>query len=116
MTEDQIQKAVVQFARAKYKNKLLCFSIPNEHYTNPIRGKKLNDLGRISGVPDLLLIKKMHPAPEYLHLELKSKKGRLSPNQKEFLSLLDSFNCNASVAYNLDDALSIIENFMKKDS
>ena len=87
----------------------MAFSVPNERKSSYQAGALLNKMGRVSGIPDLIIIK---AGGKYLHLEIKTEKGRLSLNQKNIISKLQDMNCNTVVGYGLKDCLAIVNQFL----
>jgi hypothetical protein len=87
------------------------FAIPNGGLRNVITAVNLKQEGVKSGVPDLFL-----PCPTNtahgLFVEMKSQKGRLSPNQKEWLKSLSANGYQCSVCYSFTDAKEVIINYL----
>lgn len=107
MKEKDIQISLIKYLNLK--RNVLAFSVPNERKVSVQTGRLLNRMGRVSGVPDLLIIKS---GGQYLHLEVKTEKGKLSANQETILNKLQHMNCNAQVGYGLDHCIKIIDKFL----
>lgn len=104
--EVEEQAAFVHYLRLKnYKFSM----IPNDTYTKSWSQKRRNKmLGLNGGLPDLLVIVKN----KLVFIEMKRRtSGRVSKNQKEWLSALNKcLNVSAYVAKGADEAIKIIKN------
>lgn len=89
----------------------LTMHIPNERKQNKIWGLVLAHMGVLAGASDLFMA---YPRKNYhgLFLEMKTKKGRLTDNQKTFLSDMSEQGYLAEVAYGAEHAISIIEKYL----
>jgi hypothetical protein len=98
MTEAQITSAVIGHWRARGVPGSLVASVPNMG----ARGQ----YGLKRGLYDLVCI-----APGFGcgFLELKPERGRLSDHQREFGAICDGAGVPAAVAYGLDEALRVLE-------
>lgn len=87
--EADLQKECINWYKQEYPTGLI-FSVPNE-------GVKLSmmnhfkQMGMYSGSPDLVALKENG---DVLFIELKSEKGKLSPNQKETQTICDNLNAD----------------------
>lgn len=121
--EDKLQRAVNQYCDLK---KLLYFHPLNEGKKSPFERFKATVLGIKSGVPDCMIIE---PRGQYIGLaiELKIEKEngfkkngdrrkvtRTKPteNQLIWLDKLKDKGWNTQIAWNLDEAIEIIENHL----
>ena len=76
--ELQIQSAVVDYFRIQ---KILIFSVPNgQNIPHPVTRALLKESGLTPGVSDLIAVFD----GEIVFIEMKTKTGRQSPEQKEF--------------------------------
>lgn len=114
MTEHQEQVALFKWADIMSKNvpdlKLL-FAIPNGGLRSKVVAVKLKKEGVKSGVPDIFL-----PVPKDgysgLWIELKTKKGRVTENQKWWIARLEEQGYMASVCYGWNAARTLIEGYL----
>jgi hypothetical protein len=114
--EENSQREIVAYCRAKHKKDFFIFSIPNEllmklasFVPQKIRFmmiSKMRAMGFLSGMPDLVLIGK---GARVLFIELKSKDGKLSESQKRVFPLLEKFVGKIPVARSLNEALAAIK-------
>lgn len=109
--EHQEQVALIQwcdFMGAPYS---LIFAIPNGGKRNLVVAVKLKKEGVKSGVPDLFL---PVPAMSYcgLFIEMKSKKGKLTDNQREWITILMKQGFFAQVCYGFDEAKDLMERYI----
>jgi len=105
--EDSIQRYVVIWCK-QHPNKLYhgIFHIPNGELRDKITAIRLKKMGVKAGVCDLCL-----PLPDgrTFWLELKTKTGRLSAIQKEFIGELEALGHIVKVAYGYEQAIEILE-------
>lgn len=73
-----------------------------------ITGKRLKRAGTQAGYPDLILYA---PGGRVGHLELKSAKGRLSPNQKAVRFALEALGQNYAVVTHTDDVKAALSDW-----
>jgi len=73
-------------------------------------------MGMDVGSPDLRLSYRLNGDYRVLYLELKKKKGKLSPDQIEWNADFDanfaSWNCQRAVAYGYEQAIEIINSWL----
>ena len=95
----------------KYKVAPL-FHPVNEGKMTGRQGRDLNQQGRRSGVPDLLLTV---PRGNYSGLWLEMKAGKKKPetNQASWLIFLEKVGYSAKVCYSYDMAIETITNYME---
>ena len=108
MTEAEEQRTVVEYLEWL---KLPFYHVANERNCSPRRGAFLKSQGVQSGVPDICI-----PVPmgnyHALYIEMKSKSGRLSANQKRWISILRKHGNYAEVCYGADQAIELISQYM----
>ncbi len=102
LTEDQIQEAVVQWLTLK--------GIPYTHIANEgkrtaAHNAKLKRMGVTKGWSDLVLLLN----GEVAFLELKTKKGRISPEQEHFRQQCLERNIKHAYARSFKEAIDMIE-------
>ncbi len=113
--EHRIQAAVFLWARlasAKHPALRLMFAVPNGGARNVITGALLKAEGMKAGVPDIFL---PHPvAPHHgLFLELKAARGRISPQQCEWLSALEQQGYACAVCNGIAEATETITAYLE---
>lgn len=88
--ESELQIQCVEWFKIKYPKKLI-FSIPNGAKKSLLTALRMRREGLLSGVPDLFI-----PEPfrnfSGLFIEMKSKYGKLSSNQKDVIQKLRERN------------------------
>ncbi len=107
ITEDYIQKGIVKYLRNRG---YIVFSTPNEASGNNL--KRLNhfiSMGLMPGVADLTVWFPWN----ITYLEVKTKKGRQSDNQKHFEQLCKRYGYDYFVVRSIEDVKNIME--MKKN-
>jgi hypothetical protein len=90
----------------------MMFAIPNGGQRNIVTATKLKAEGVKSGVPDIMLA---YPSKHAhgLFIEMKSVKGSLSENQREWISTLSSNGYQCNVCYSFDEAKKIICDYLE---
>jgi len=92
----------------KNQGLILAFTaIPNSTYTQSWTQKRKNyESGLRRGFPDIVVVK----PSELVCIELKKKGGRPTPEQMEWVRLLDSLpGVRAKVCYGLDEAMEFLK-------
>ena len=109
------QEAIFRWAelnKNKYPELALLYHIPNGGSRNKIEAANLKRQGVKAGVPDICL-----PVArgEYhgLYIELKHGKNKLSDLQREWLAWLNEQGYLALCVYGWEDAVGIIERYLK---
>lgn len=100
MTEDKIQIALVSHIRMRGMPDMVPIHV-NNNPRSARDGARLKAKGMIAGVPDMVYA---YRGLTFWH-EVKTKKGRLSPEQKQFHKRLEDAGHLVIVTYGLDDAL-----------
>lgn len=101
--EYNTQQACVKYFRLKYPQ-YLCYSTPNEAtYKN--KGY-FSAIGMLPGVADLTVV----IPGKVIFFELKSKIGRQSVEQIEFMNKVEELGFDYHIIRSVDDFIEIIEN------
>lgn len=110
-TESQIQCAFFDWVRLQPKISPYCFHVPNGGYRNAREGAKFKREGVLSGIPDIVLAL---PSKAYhgLFLELKSRGGKLSKNQRDFMKRVGAKGYYTNIAFSFEEAQQIIINYL----
>jgi hypothetical protein len=90
----------------------LMFAIPNGGARHPAVAGKLKAEGVKAGVPDLFL-PVGHEMWNGLFIEMKAPKGRLSPQQKEWIDALDAQGYRCEVCYGAEAAFNAILGYLE---
>ena len=112
LSEHKEQVLLIRWWKLQHPKLAKClFAIPNGGHRNIVTAMKLKDEGVVSGVSDLFL---MMPRGDWhgLFIEMKAKKGRVSPEQKEFLDVASGMGYLAVVCFGFDDAKKVIETYL----
>lgn len=100
--EYEIQEAAVKYMRLKHPD-CLCFSVPNESCWK--NKNYFSALGMLPGVSDLIVIL----PNKVLFIEFKSKIGRQSVEQINFMQKVESLGFEYCLIRNVDDFMEYIE-------
>ena len=114
--EADLQIAIVQYMRLAYPH-IVMHSIPNEQLFRgsgaPIAGKRLNDMGRMSGVADLFIA---HPSPSYgfhgMYIEVKAKGKGPTEKQAEFAERVKAVGYDWYLSRDLADTIAHIRKYL----
>ena len=109
--EQNLQITCVRWFRYQHPDEIL-IHIPNGGYRTAIEALKFKQMGVLSGVLDLLLLKK---SGKYgaLFIEMKSSKGKLTESQKLMIERLEMKGYKCEVASSFEEFKRIIEGYFK---
>jgi hypothetical protein len=110
MTETQHHIGLMLWAKTQPILSEYLIHIPNGGYRHLKEAIKLKKMGVKAGVSDLFLA---YPNAHYhgLWIELKSEKGKLSPEQKHWLVLMEKVGYASAVSYSIEDTYDILQNY-----
>lgn len=111
MTEREIQKLVVEWFRATYKDKGEIICVPNEitHYSS----NKWQAVGMRKGASDLIVILK----DKVIFVELKTPQNKQSYEQVGFQRSIENLGYEYYVVRSLDEFIYVIKHaYMNKDN
>ena len=115
MTEDNIQKAVLQWASwQKYKDGKLSDYLhhsPNGGSRNIVEATKFKRMGVLAGFPDLFLFV-ARGGYHGLFIELKAKGGRVSKAQADMIARLQEAGYLALVCRGYNEAVDTLKSYM----
>lgn len=109
-SESLIQRTVVKYF--KMKDECLFWHTPNGELRTKGTGRKLKTMGVLPGVPDLFFAHPKMPWSAGLFVELKSKKGRLTDNQKDVAVKLDANNYIVAVCDSSDYCIDLVNAYL----
>lgn len=110
--ESRIQQGCVRWFRYQYPQLTrLLLAVPNGGRRDKVTASILKAEGVVAGVADLIL---MVPASGYhaLCIEMKTAKGRQSPEQKEWQSEVEAKGYKYAVCRNVDDFIDTVVNYI----
>lgn len=112
LTEKQIHLTVMRWVRLQKDLDRFVLHFPNESPRHPRYGLLLKNMGMRKGVSDLFIAK---PCGGYhgAWIEIKTNKGRVSKEQKEFHEDMESQNYFCAVTRGVDDTINTIECYIK---
>ncbi len=97
-SETQIQQQFIQYLDLCAHRDLVYYAIPNGNKRTVAAGVRAKREGMRAGIPDVHF---MFRGVSY-YIEIKKKKGRLSPEQKVMIERLRAAGAVVEVAYGLD--------------
>ena len=113
-TEHDEQVKLFQWAKlqsGKHPQLSMMFAIPNGGQRNIVTATKLKAEGVKSGVPDIFLAFPSNTA-HGLFIEMKSAKGKLSENQREWMGALSSSGYRCAICFSFDEAKEVISKYL----
>ena len=112
--ESDIQKACVTWFRMAHRDiEGLFFAVPNGGQRSAATARILRDEGVRAGVADLILLlpRKGFAA---LAIEMKTRKGRQSPAQKEFQRLCDGNGTKYVICRSFDEFRKVVTEYLEE--
>jgi hypothetical protein len=103
--EDRLQSTVVQHWRLRGARGSVLAAIPNGGARAYSTAARLKACGVLSGVPDLMAVAQSRVS----FIELKAKRGRLSPAQTEIIARLREAGVEVLVSKDLGEVLVFLE-------
>lgn len=111
-SEGQLHRAVVKWLEWQEQLGRLTFAhVPNEGRRSRITGARLKALGMRAGFPDLVLFGHFGCGV----IELKSKDGKVRPNQIEWAARFDHFEIPHAICRSLEDVIQTIDGWCGTD-
>lgn len=110
--EWQEQEALLEWLSYQYQHLLnYTIKIQNEGKYSFYVGRRLNAQGRLKGASDLFIA---YPNKKYhgLFIEMKTKNGKLSESQRQFIDRMNAIGYKATVCYGFDEAIKEINQYM----
>jgi hypothetical protein len=104
-SETALHCAIADTLRKCVTKGWLWLHIPNGGWRTKVEAAKFARMGVKAGVPDLLLI---DPEGRHYYLELKTKYGRVSDEQTDFVEQLEARNVPCAVAWSYDEAIAAL--------
>lgn len=123
--EHNIQAACVRWFNLQWTEyRGLLFAVPNGGARSKATAGKLKAEGVVPGVADLILMKPhfrqgvyfsdMIPLDSYaLCIEMKTTKGRQSPEQKEWQKKVEEFGYKYEVCRSLDEFMAVVNGYLR---
>ena len=96
--EDRLQKSIVDWLRLCVPHSVV-FAVPNEGRRSFAQQARHKALGMLAGVTDLVLV----TGQGVFFIEVKGPKGRVSPEQDDFMGWCRSLGHGTAVVRSLDD-------------
>ena len=112
MKHEEHQEQVKFVQRVAHLRKdVLCWATPNGGYRRPREAARLKAEGTLSGVPDIFIAKANY---DYcgLFLEFKTKRGRVSPQQKVVIDKLISEGYCVKIVRSCEEAWTVLEEYL----
>lgn len=105
--EQEIQINFMAYIAQSGVDGLFVFHVPNGQNVGPFVGTKLQRMGLVAGMPDLMLIHKGH----IFGLEIKNDKprGKLSTAQHLTMAALREAGVECAVAYGIQDCIDQLD-------
>ena len=105
------ESELLSFAMSTLKNcGILCWRVQNQASMHQINGKMIMKRSPIKGFPDIAGV---FPNGKFFAIELKTEKGRLSPEQTEWITKLNMSGAMAIVLRSTDEIADFAAAAMK---
>jgi hypothetical protein len=98
--EGKRQAAIVEYVRMVAPH-IIIYHVPNGGYRTRAEAARLKWIGVLAGVLDLVLLS---PGGRSAHWECKKPKGRLSPDQRDYIARLEGLGHSWAIVLSIDDA------------
>jgi len=114
MKESGLQMACAAWFALRYGNRGagLLASVPNEGKRSPANAARLKQMGLRPGMPDLIVLA---PGGRALFVELKTERGRLSPEQKRAHEAIERLGHAVRTVRSLDGFIGTVTGFMENE-
>lgn len=112
MTEQKQQEAIVTYLQLQYKNVRYCASLGGQYQQYHSQRAKAIRTGYVKGFPDLQ-ITEARKGYHGLFIELKTKIGRLTTHQQQWLDDLNERGYLAKCCKGIEEALDTIDQYLK---
>lgn len=106
-SETEIHIALAQHLTQRGRRDMVWWHTPNEGVRTIAEASRLKAMGVKAGIPDLVLVF----GGRMYALEIKTRTGKLSADQKAMLVWLEAAGATAEVAHGLDQALDILQSW-----
>ena len=113
MLEANLQTALVTYLSLKYKGIRYCASLGGQYQQHYSQRKKAKATGYVKGFPDLQICE-ARKTYHGLFIELKTKTGRITKEQQQWLDDLNERGYYAICCKGLDRAMGIIDWYLKE--
>ena len=105
--EAELQKAFWRWLSLTKRRDVVAFHVPNGGRRSPIEASIMKSMGVLPGVPDMVMVWQ----GQAYFLELKAKKGKLTPIQVMMGEDLLRAGARVATAYSLDEAMHIVRSW-----
>lgn len=99
--EDDIQASIMDLFEARKSQDVIGFSVPNGGYRSWKAARTMKRTGQMAGVTDLIFLNLFGLA---FFLEIKTRKGSLSKDQREFRDWLQARSIPWGIARSVEEA------------
>jgi hypothetical protein len=103
--EYKLQVAIANYLRMAVTPGTIWFAVPNEGARTPRNGKRMKDMGRRPGVPDLIIYR----GGMMLGIECKKPGSKQSESQRDMQTEFEVAQARYAVVDNLGDAILVLE-------
>tara|TARA_R100000353_G_scaffold123277_1_gene87577 strand:- start:652 stop:1020 length:369 start_codon:yes stop_codon:yes gene_type:complete len=113
MTEQRQQEALVTYIQLQYPTVRYCASLGGQYQQYQSQRSKAIKTGYVKGFPDLQ-ITEARKGYHGLFIELKTKTGRLTKYQQNWIDDLNERGYKAECCYGLEKALDLIDWYLNE--
>ena len=116
-SEHEIQVSLVSWFRLQYPQYLMFANENGAHLAGDSARRsatmaRMKNSGHVNGVADLFLMLPKN-GKAGLFIEMKSKNGKVSDAQKDFIKMAQDAGYQAEICYGFEQAQALIKNYLK---
>ena len=112
MNEQRQQEAIVTYLQLQYKGVRFCASLGGQYQQYQSQRTKAIKTGYVKGFPDLQITEARRNY-HGLFIELKTKTGRITPHQKQWIEDLNERGYLAKCCKGMEEAMDLIDWYLK---
>jgi len=109
-SESHLQQQCIKWMQYQHSN-IVFFHVPNGGKRNVREAVRFKREGVISGVADIIILRP-NKTKHGLLIELKTKIGKQSMEQKEFQKKVEQFNYKYSICKSLDEFMKVVSDYV----
>jgi hypothetical protein len=113
VNEQRQQEAIVTYLQLQYKGVRFCASLGGQYQQYQSQRAKAIRTGYVKGFPDLQITEARRNY-HGLFIELKTKTGRITPHQKQWIEDLNERGYLAKCCKGMEEAMDLIDWYLKE--
>ena len=114
MSEARLQSEVIKYIQLQYPKVKYCASLGGQYQPFQSQRNRARKTGYVKGFPDLFIYEARN-GYHGLALEIKTIKGTVTKEQKEWIEALNDRGYKAEVVKGLPNILKLIDNYLNEN-